>query len=362
MTRVDASTGSVLLTIAVFLLIGFLMLAVVCVLALLALRGRRQLLARRLAVETARLRTDLVAIVVGEEPDASEAAARLTALGGRRGRRADELLVGMLPKVRGHAKDRLRSVLLSRGAEKRALAQLSSGRATTCCRGVFALGAMGAQDATARIVPLLGDRSSLVRRVAVRSLGMMQDPAAVEPLLEAANRHDAVQRDLIQALIQLGPAAAPVLRARVLHLVAQPDNDDRSAPVAATALGFMEDVAAAQILAAAVHGGSLALQLAAAQALGRLDVPIGVPALQRAIISPISAQVQLAAATSLGRLGAQSAIPELLHAVEHGGPIVARTAASALLELGPMGHAALSESALPYAVEAVAVDTMRDPS
>jgi HEAT repeat protein len=191
---------------------------------------------------------------------------------------------------------------------------------------------------------------------------MMQDPAAVEPLLEAANRPDAVQRDLIQALIQLGPAAAPVLRARVLHLVAQPDNDDRSAPVAATALGFMEDVASAQMLAAAVHGGSLALQLAAAQALGRLDIPVGVPALQRAIISPVSAQVQLAAATSLGRLGAQSAIPELLHAVEHGGPIVARTAASALLELGPTGRAALSESSLPYAVEAIAVDAMREPS
>lgn len=359
MTRVDASASQLLLFIAVVLLITFTALAGLCILALLVIRARRRLLERRRAAQTARLRSDLVAIVDGEEPEASEAAARLVALRGRHWHRADELLVGMLPKVRGDAKDRVRAVLRSRGAEERAVAQLGSGRAAERCRGAFALGAMGAEDATSRVIELLDDRSPLVRRVAVRSLGMMQDPAAAEPLLQAANKPEAVQRDLVQALIQLGAGAAPVLRARVLHLIAHPDSVDRSAPAAAEALGFIGDVASARILAAAVDGGSTALQLAAAQALGHLDVPAGVPALQRAITSPVSAQLKLAAATSLGQLGAEAAIPELLHAVEEGGPSVSRTAASALLSLGPAGRDALARSSAPYAVEALAVDAMR---
>jgi len=359
MTPIDASTGSLPLTIAVFLLVSFFVFGVVCIFALVALRARRRLFARRREAETARVRADLVAIVDGEEPDASEAADRLVALRGGRWHRADELLVGMLPKVRGQAKDRVRSVLRRRGAEKRALAHLGARRASARCRGAFGLGAMGAHDVTARIVALLDDRSPLVRRVAVRSLGLMQDPTAAEPLLHAANEPDAVQRDLIHALIQLGPSAAPVLRARVLQLVAQPDSDDRSAPTAATALGFMGDMASARILAAAVDGGSVALQLAAAQALGRLDVPAGVPALQRALTSPVSVQVQFAAAASLGRLGAESAIPELLDAVERGDPTLSRTAASALLDLGPAGRDALAGSQAAYAVEALVVDEMR---
>jgi HEAT repeat protein len=101
------------------------------------------------------------------------------------------------------------------------------------------------------------------------------------------------------------------------------------------------------------------LQIAAVQAHGHLDVPVGVPALQRALTAPASAQVHFAAAASLGRLGAASAIPELLHTVEHGGPTVSRTAASALLDLGPAGRAALAGSTAPYAIEALAVDEMR---
>lgn len=362
MTSLDARTGTVLLTIAVILLLTFLLLAFVCIVLLLALRGRRRLLARRQEAETARVRADLMAIVAGDEPDASESADRLVALRGGRGHRAELLLVGMLPKVRADAKDRVQALLRSRGAEHRAIAQLGSRRPVERCRGAFALGAMGAIEATPQLIALLGDQSPLVRRVAVRSLGMMQDPRTAEPLLEAANAPEAVQRDLIHALIQLGPTAAPVLRSRVLHLVAEPDSNDRSGPVAAAALGFMGDVAGARMLAAAVDGGPIALQLAAAQALGRMDVPTGVSALQRAITSPTSSQVQFAAAAALGRLGAESAIPELLHAVEHGGPTVARTAASALLDLGPAGRDALAGTSAPYAVEALAVDRMRQSS
>lgn len=362
MTSLDARTGNLLLTIAVILLLTFLLLALACIVLLLALRGRRRLLERRQEEETARVRKDLMAIVVGDEPDATEAADRLAALRGARGRRAELLLVGMLPKVRGEAKDRVRSLLRSRGAEDRALAQLDSPRVVERCRGAFALGAIGAVHATPRVITLLADHSTLVRHVAVRSLGMLQDPAAAAPLLEAADSPEAVQRDLVEALIQLGPEAAPVLRARVLHLVAEPDSNDRSAPAAAAALGFMGDTAGARMLAAAVEGGAVALQLAAAQALGQLDDPIGVSALQRALTSPTSAQVQFAAATSLGRLGAESAIPELLHAVEYGGPTVARTAASALLDLGSAGREALIGSSAPYAVEAISVDRMRQLS
>jgi HEAT repeat protein len=359
MTGPDPPTGSVLLSIAWVLLLGFLLLAVVCIVVLLGLRIRRRIFADRRAAETRELRAELVAVIVGEEPDASEAAARLAALRGRRWRRADELLVGMLPKVRGHAKERVHAILRGQGAEDHALARLGSGRTLDRCRGAFALGAMGATGATERIVPLLADRSALVRRVAVRALGMMQDPAAAGPLLDTANRPDAVQRDLIQALIQLGTAAAPALHSRLVHFVAHPDANDRSAPAAAAALGFMGDATSARLLAVAVDGGSVALQLAAVQALGHLDVPVGVPALQRALISPVSAQVQYAAAASLGRLGAESAIPELLHTVEHGGPTVSRSAASALLDLGPAGRAALVGSGAPYAMEALAIDDMR---
>jgi hypothetical protein len=358
MIGADASTSRILLDVAWLLLGVFLLLAVACVAALIGIRVRRRVLARQREQETVGLRVDLIAVVIGEEPDATDAARRLGALRGRLWERADELLVGMLPKVRGDAKGRVLAVLMDRGAEERALKQVDSRRAFARCRGAFALGAMGAADATARVIPLLSDRSPQVRRVAVRALGMMGDPAAADSLLDAANDAHAVQRDLVQALIQLGTPAAPVIRARVSHATMRPDGNDRSGPVAATALGLMDDVAAARDLATAVDRGPVPLQLAAAQALGHLDSPVGVPALERAVSSP-SAQVQLAAATSLGRLGAATAVPALLQAVAQGDPIVARSAATALLILGPDGRAALASSPAAYAVEAVAIDAMR---
>jgi len=358
---IGPATSQVLLDVAWILLIVFLTLAAACLCALLGIRAQRRIVARRRERETAAIRADLVAVVVGEEPDAAEAAQQLGALSGQHWDRADELLVGMLPKVRGDAKERVLSVLLTRGAVRRALLQVGSRRSFARCRGAFALGAMEAVEESDHVMRLLSDRSPLVRRVAIRALGMMGDPAAAGPLLDAANEDVGTRRDLTQALVQLGGAAAPALRERVAFAVRARDPADRSGPIAATALGLIGDSMAAYELAEAATRGPTALRLAAAQALGHLDSPLGVPALQAALSSR-SAQVQLAAATSLGRLGASSAVPALLNAVERADPVVSRSAASALLALGPRGHAALNETRSPYAVEALAIEALRRPT
>jgi HEAT repeat protein len=270
-------------------------------------------------------------------------------------------MLAMLPKVRGDAHDRLLAILRARGTQRRALAKVRSRRAFVRGEGAFALGALRSSDGVDSLIALLDDRSPLVQRVAARALGQIGDARATEPLLALVNRDPSLNRDLVVALREIGPACAPDLRAAVFAAHVRHRGEDRTGPLAATVLGMIQDVGASATLAEAVRRGPLALRLAAARALGNLDSPLGLAPLNAALRSP-SNQVRVAAATSLGRLGSDTAIPALLDAVRVGDSATARAAAAALVELGSSGLAALERSDAPHAIEALALTRLRNAS
>jgi HEAT repeat protein len=354
---VSESTHHLLLVVAWGFLLTFTALALAGVVLLLVIRAVRQATFRRRQQNSAAIRARIVAAMVEEDDEAATADHDLLVLRGLAWHRAEAAMLAMLPKVRGDARGRLLTVLRARGTDRRALKQTRSRRAFVRCQGAFALGVLRSTDAVDRLIGLLDDRSALVRRVAVRSLGQIGDARAAEPLLALANRDLGLTRDLVFALSEFQLDGAPALRAAVRHGI---EHYDRSGPLAASVLGMIQDVGAAPALTDAALRGPTALRLAAARALGQLDSPLGVPPLQASLRAP-SNQVRVAAATSLGRLGAEIAIPGLIAAVRSPDPGTARAAAAALVDMGPVGRGALERSGLPYAIEALALDRLRRP-
>jgi len=347
-----------LLILAIAILVVFTVLSVIGVVVLVGIRVVRRATSEHRQRNAATIRALLVAALVEEGDDAAEVDSQLVALRGSAGVRMEAAMLAMLPKVRGDAQDRLLAVLSARGADRRALAKISSRRAFVRCEGAFALGALRSADAVDPLIALLGDRSPLVRRVAVRSLGHIGDARAAESLVALADRDVGLNRDLVFALREIGMGGRAVLRAAVVAAQVRHRADDRTGPMAALVLGMIQDVGATASLAEAVQRGPLALKLAAAQALGNLDSPLGLAPLQAALRAP-SNQVRVAAAASLGRLGAEVAIPALVDTVRIADPATARAAAGALVELGTPGLIALQESGLPYAIEALALSGLR---
>ena len=353
-----AGDGNVLLILAVTFLLVFTVLGVVGIVVLVGIRAGKRVTFERRQRNRAAIRSLLVAAMVEEDDAAAAADQALIALRGSTGSHAETAVLAMLPKVTGDVRRRLLSVLRARGMERRALEQTRSRRALLRCQGAFALGVLSSADAVDRLIGLLGDRSALVRRVSVRSLGQIGDARATESLLALANREVGLTRDLMFALSEIGAAGAPTLRAAVWAAVAHRQAEDRSGPLAASVLGMIQDVRASRVLAECVQRGPLALQLAAVQALGNLDSPVGLTPLQSALGAP-SNQLRVAAAVSLGRLGAEVAIPALVDAMRSSDPATARAAAAALLELGPAGLDALEQSGAPYAIESLALSRLR---
>lgn len=347
-----------LLVIAWALLLAFITLAVVGVIALMGIRSARQATSRSRKRNRAAVRAQIVAAML-EEGEAATAADRdLLALRGSTWDHAEAAMLTMLPKVRGDARGRLLAILRERGTERRALAQTRSGRSVNRCQGAFALGVLRSGEAVDQLIALLADPVALVRRLAVRSLGQIGDARATERLVALVNRELSLTRDLVFALCAIGPAGAPVLRSAVEDGLARHRADDRSAPLAASVLGMIQDLGASSVLAQAVERGPHALRLAAAEALGHLDSPLGLVPLQAALRAP-SNQLRVAAATALGRLGAEVAIPALVDSVRSQDTATARASAEALLELGSAGRAALEHSGAPHAIEALALDRLR---
>jgi len=350
-------THHLLLVVAWGLLFAFTGLALTGIVLLLAIRAVRQATFRRRQQNSAAIRARIVAAMVEEDDEAAAVDRELLALRGLAWDRAEAAMLAMLPKVRGDAQHRLLSILRTRGTERKALAQTRSRRAFVRCQGAFALGVLRSTTAVDRLIVLLDDRSALVRRVAVRSLGQIGDPRGARPLLALANRDLGLTRDLVFALCEVGLGGAPALRSAVRDGIV---HYDRAGPLAAAVLGMIQDVGACPALTDAALRGPTALRIAAAQALGQLDSPLGVPPLQASLRAP-SNQVRVAAATSLGRLGAEVAIPALLSAVASPDAATARAASAALVEMGPSGQTALERSGLPYAIEALALDRLRSP-
>ena len=197
-------------------MVGLVALSAGLVLLLVVLRVTADLRAKRRAHAHAITRELVLTVLMGE-PDESRWRATRSRAHRRGGAQAES--PDLLLPAEGDRRDAGPSfvdLVTERGAPSvRARTLLSSWSAVRRCRGAYRLGALHRTDAVPQLVPLLQDRTFLVRRVALRALGSIGDPAAVVPILRTSGGDDRLTRDVVSALERIGQAGAPAMRAEL---------------------------------------------------------------------------------------------------------------------------------------------------
>ena len=346
------------MTVLVWLVLGLCAVSAGLVVLLLVLRITADLRERRRAHAHALTRELVLTVLMGEPDEVQRARDQLVTLDGEEGRQAESQVFAYLPKVTGETRTLLVDLVTERGAVEQARHLLGSLSAVRRCRGAYRLGAMHRTDAVPLLVPLLHDRTFLVRRVALRALGAIGDPTAVVPILRHCAGDDRLTRDVVSALERIGQAGAPAMRAELAKGMARSSGSGRAAELATVGLGLVGDVGSVDLLVEALGTPRPALQAAAAEALGRIGAPSAIPALVAAL-DVRDELVRRAAAGALGDIGDPSAAEGLGHALVTAPRITSRTLASALLQLGDPGMTTLQEHGSPYAAEALAVHALR---
>jgi HEAT repeat protein len=316
--------------------IGSLVVATLVVVLLAAVALEHGLRTRRLAREAHR-RAELTPLVHalldgGTGEDTAAAPALL-----------DELVLDLLPQLRGADRTALQAVLLERGVVTRAAAELTARGAARRGRAALLLGNAASAEHTGQLVELLGDRSADVRGVAARALGKTGDPAAVGPLLSAVTARLGLPPGVAgMALLDLGTAALPSLRAAL----------DAGLPVtqslAADLIGLHGDPGAAPALMTLVADGRRDpdVRRAAAQALGRVGSPVATATLADALLGTAHPTVQCAAAEALGRIGDSAGVDALTTGLRSAGTDVRAACADALALTGEQGRVRLAAHAV----------------
>jgi HEAT repeat protein len=316
--------------------IGSLVVAGLVVVLLAAVALEHALRTRRLAGEAQRRAalTPLVhALLDGETADGMAAAPALL----------DELVLDLLPQLRGADREALQAVLLERGVVTRAAGELTARGAARRGRAATLLGNAAGAEHTAPLVELLADRSAEVRSAAARALGKSGNQAAVGPLLAAVTARLGLPPGVAgMALLDLGTAALPSLRAAL----------DAGLPVtqslAADLLGLHGDPVAAQPLVSLVADARRDpdVRRAAAQALGRVGSPVATATLAAALLDPGQPPLQCAAAEALGRIGDAAGLDPLTAGLRSAGIDVRAACADALALLGEQGRVRLAAHAV----------------
>ena len=329
------------------------LVGVALIVSLLVLRSTARRLASTRAERQAEVRALLFSALMGEPDEAVAARADLGRRHGSAWTVAEEQAFGMLPKIKGHSRIALVQVLDDKGAAARAVAKTARWSWVQRCQGAYELGALGARDGVPVLLPMLDDASFVVRRVAVRALGAIGDASSVPSLLHVAGEEPRLTNDLVFALDRMGLDAAPALRAELERSLVQRGGGGRQAELAATGLGLIGDIGCGRLLVRALVEGREPLQVAAAEALGRLGVPEGLPALVAALDADDEG-VKIAAARALGELAAEQAAEPLARWVDSDHHELGRLAAASLARL-PSGTEKLRSSTSPYAQEALAL-------
>lgn len=316
--------------------IGSLVIAVLVVVLLAAVALEHGLRTRRLARDAER-RAELTPLVHalldgGTAEDTAAAPALL-----------DELVLDLLPQLRGADRTALQAVLLERGVVTRAAGELTARGAARRGRAALLLGNAASAEHTGQLVELLGDRSAEVRGVAARALGKTGDPAAVGPLLSAVTARLGLPPGVAgMALLDLGTAALPSLRAAL----------DAGLPVtqslAADLIGLHGDPGAVPTLVTLVADDRRDpdVRRAAAQALGRVGSPVATATLADALLGTAHPAVQRAAAEALGRIGDSTGVDALTCGLRSAGMDVRAACADALALTGEQGRVRLAAHAV----------------
>jgi HEAT repeat protein len=315
--------------VATAVLTGATLLLLAAVAVEHARRGRRQ---ARDAARRAELTPLVYAALDGEDEDARAGLEHAPAL-------LDDLVLDLLPQLRGADRAALGRVLARRGVVARAAADLSARAPWRRGRAAALLGNASDAAHTAALTALLTDRSVAVRCAAARALGKAGDAAAAPALLRAPARSRRVPAGVVgMALLDLGTPVLPALRAAL----ADPPSAAAQA-LAADLLGLHGDLAAADALLAlaADRRCPLPARCSAVTALGRIGSPAATPALAAVLAERTAPELRRAAAEALGRVGDEAAL-SVLTASLPGDAAVRADCADALAAAGEDGRERLA--------------------
>ncbi|GAB3786531.1 HEAT repeat domain-containing protein [Nocardioides ungokensis] len=297
---------------------------------------------------------DVMMLSTGEPDEVGDAYDRL--LSARPSERAavEDDAFGLVPKLRGTARERLRQVLRTWGAVEEATRLTRSRSSVRRCRGLYRLGVLAERAGRDHVIAGLDDRDFSVRRTAMLALGAFPEPVVVDALLRQASREPRLRADFLSSVDRIGAPAVPVLRRGLTQSLAVTPGGDRRGFLAAEALGLVGAVTAVSSLEAALEQSSIELKLACIHALGQLGASSSVVALAGPL-GHADPEVRRAAADSLGLIGGSWAVPALATVLHDDNVEVARAAANALHRCGPSGRDVLSSSTAPVAREVTAL-------
>lgn len=186
----------------------------------------------------------------------------------------------------------------------------------------------------AAVVPLiqfLGDPGFHIHNGTAYTLGLIGDPRAVEPLIQAFDHRDEILRRVAaEALAKIG---FPAVDALTHALDAQ---EWRIRVGASEALGNMDDLRGVDGLIRVLADPDATARRTAATALGRLGDARAVEALVQLLSDPIEI-VRIGVAHALGRIGDAKAVEPLIQTLADQEPGVRSSAAYALGRIGDAG-------------------------
>lgn len=230
--------------------------------------------------------------------------------------------------VRGDAREEIARFFEATGAVDASLSALRARKVWRRAAAAFSLGDMASPRAVPALIEALTDDDRDVRAAAARSLGRLGAVPAVEPLVRALVAEALPHGVAGHALIQIGEAALPPLRALVDH------EDSAVRDAAVELVGILGSPADAPLLVERVRDMSAEVRAGAVRALGRLAAKDAADSVRAALDDRIPF-VRAAAARATGEIGdrASAAILEQVAATDDFAP--AQAAARALMRVDP---------------------------
>jgi HEAT repeat protein len=236
-------------------------------------------------------------------------------------------------QLTGVAGTRIAEYFRGSDALERSQCDLGSRRAWRRAAAAYRLGDMGCDEAAPALLVALDDRNRTVRAAAARSLGRLKIVDAAKPLVEALVSGLVPNGVAGEALVELGPAAVPELRAIAEH----PSHRLRATAIAL--LGLVGGSADSPLAVDRLADPSAEVRAAAADTLARIGGPAAEPALRSTLDDRIPF-VRASAAVALGAIGSSAAVPRLLEMARADAFRPGRAAAQAVARISPKALAA----------------------
>jgi HEAT repeat protein len=247
----------------------------------------------------------------------------------------EELIAGLLPKLRGADRSALVDILRRRGTIDAACRRTRSHRATERDRAAELLGAAGTTEGLPYVAELLKDRDPQVRLAAVRALGRIGTYDAAMALIVHLDETGSKipPHPITMALLRIGAdATEPLLHALEIGSIGV-------RTIAAEVLGILGLIPAAGPLEHLLTDDPDAgVRVACARGLGRLGMPSSVNPLVHTLQTERHVEVLATVCSALGAMAAHEAIPTLQQSIGDAEPAVRTASAAALLQMGPAGR------------------------